>query len=77
MCVAFPMQVTAVAGDRGRVALGDAEQEVSFELLDAVAVGDYVIVHAGFALQKLDRDEAAETLDMLRALAQPEEGTAP
>ncbi|HNR97765.1 MAG TPA: HypC/HybG/HupF family hydrogenase formation chaperone [Planctomycetota bacterium] len=77
MCVAFPMRVTAVTGDRGRVALGDVEQEVSLELLDNVAVGDYVIVHAGFALQTLDRGEAAETLAMLGALTRPEEEPAP
>ena len=73
MCVAYPMQVTAVLGDHGKVALGDAVQEVSFELLDDVAVGDYVIVHAGFALQKLDEKEAVETLELLRAFTAPPE----
>ncbi len=67
------MQVTEVLGDHGKVALGDAVQEVSFELLDGVVVGDYVIVHAGFALQKLAEDEAAETLAMLREFTAPPE----
>lgn len=63
MCLAIPACVEQlVAGDSAIVNLGGVRKEVSLALVDDVAVGDYVIVHVGFALQKLDPEEAAQTL---------------
>ena len=69
MCVANPMRVARVDGDRATMALGTTELEASIELLDDVKVGDYLIVHAGFAIQKLDCAEAEETIRLLDAMA--------
>jgi len=63
MCLAIPACVEQlIAGDNAIVILGGVRKEISLALLDDVAVGDYVIVHVGFALQKLDPEEAAQTL---------------
>ena len=63
MCLALPARVVEMSGnDMGVVDLGGVRKEVSLALVDDVAVGDYVIIHVGFALTKLDPDEAAKTL---------------
>ncbi len=63
MCLAIPACVEQLVGsDIAIVNLGGVRKEISLALLDDVAVGDYVIVHVGFALQKLDPEEAAQTL---------------
>lgn len=68
MCLAIPaLVVELLAGDACRVELGGIRKEVSLALVDGVAVGDYVIVHVGYALTRLDPDEAAETLALLAA----------
>ena len=63
MCLAIPACVERlVAGDSAIVNLGGVRKEISLSLVEDVAVGDYVIVHVGFALQKLNPEEAAQTL---------------
>jgi len=66
MCLALPVKVIEVgigpAGDFAVVDLGGVKKEISLALLDGVEVGDYVILHVGYALSKLDPDEAAKTL---------------
>lgn len=66
MCLAVPAEVTEVVDDtRCIVSIGGVRQEVSTELLDAVRVGEFVIVHVGFALGRLDKDEAEATLALI------------
>lgn len=68
MCLAIPARVVAIpAPDSALVDLAGVRKTVSLELVDDVVVGDYVIVHVGYALTKLDLDEAEKTL---RALAE-------
>ncbi|OFZ66451.1 MAG: hydrogenase assembly protein HupF [Betaproteobacteria bacterium RBG_16_56_24] len=63
MCLAIPACVEhLIAGDSAIVNLGGVRKEISLALVEDVAAGDYVIVHVGFALQKLDPEEAAQTL---------------
>ena len=63
MCLAIPACVEQfIAGDSAIVNLGGVRKEISLALVEDIAVGDYVIVHVGFALQKLDPEEAAQTL---------------
>lgn len=70
MCLAVPMLVDKVNKDgTGQVSLDGATYQVRLSLLDNVAVGDYVIVHAGFAIEKLDKADADERLDLFRQLA--------
>lgn len=69
MCLGIPATVLEIRDDAAVVAVGGARREVSLMLLDGVAAGDWVIVHAGFAIAKLDPDEAEETLRLLRGIA--------
>jgi len=66
MCLALPVKVLQVGlgadGQSALVDLGGIQKEISVELLDDVQVGDYVILHVGYALSKLDPEEAERTL---------------
>jgi hydrogenase expression/formation protein HypC len=63
MCLALPVKVIELgAGNTAKVDLGGVTKEISLALLDDVRVGDYVILHVGYALSKLDPDEAEKTL---------------
>ncbi|MBE1236484.1 HypC/HybG/HupF family hydrogenase formation chaperone [Phaeovibrio sulfidiphilus] len=70
MCLAHPTRVVELLeGDRARVELDGVIQEVSVALLDDVREGDYVIVHVGFALSRLDPAEAEATLALFARAA--------
>jgi hydrogenase expression/formation protein HypC len=63
MCLAIPVKVIEVgAGETAIVDLDGVKKEISLALVDDVQVGDYVILHVGYALSKLDADEAEKTL---------------
>lgn len=63
MCLAIPMRVKAVEGNEAIVEVGGAEYRANVQLVDNVKVGDYLIVHAGFAIEKLDEEEAMKSLE--------------
>ena len=68
MCLAMPVRVIdLLPPDRATVDLGGIRKEISLALLDGVAQGDYVILHVGYALARLDSDEAEKTLELFRA----------
>lgn len=77
MCLAIPARVEQLVGDDSAIVnLGGMRKEVSLTLVDDVAVGDYVIVHVGYALQKLDTEEAEQTLAAFAELgAMNDDGT--
>lgn len=67
MCVGVPMEVISRDGDTIIAEIDGVRREASLMILaDDVAVGDYVIVHAGFAISRLDEEEALETLALMR-----------
>lgn len=71
MCLAIPACVVEVRPDQmAMIDLGGLRKEVSTALIDSVEVGDYVIIHVGFAIGKIDPEEAAITLAMFRELEQ-------
>jgi hydrogenase expression/formation protein HypC len=71
MCLAIPAQVVELRdNDNAVVDLAGVRKEISLALVDGVAVGDYVIVHVGFALNRLDPEEAAKTLALFAELGQ-------
>ena len=77
MCVAYPMKVTALANDRATVSMGTTETDVSVDLVEDIKLGDYVIVHAGYAIQKLSVEEAHETIRLLDEMVAHERGENP
>ena len=71
MCLAMPARVVESGpDDHAIVDLDGVRKQISLALVDDVAVGDYVIVHVGYALQKLDTDEAQRTLEMFAQMVQ-------
>lgn len=70
MCLAIPARVVELrACERALVEVGGVRREVSLQLVDDVAPDDYLIVHVGFALSKLDPLEAAKTLALFEEIA--------
>jgi hydrogenase expression/formation protein HypC len=66
MCLAIPARVVELlAGDTAIVDLGGVRKDISLALLEDVVVGDYVIVHVGYALTRLDPEEAEKTLALM------------
>lgn len=73
MCVGVPMQVISIEGDQALTEVDGVKREASLMLLDQeVKVGDFVIIHAGFAISKLDEEDAKVTLELMREAFEPE-----
>jgi hydrogenase expression/formation protein HypC len=68
MCLAVPARVVELSGDTAIVDLDGIRKETSTLLLDEVAVGDYVLIHVGYALERIDQAEAQKTLAMFAEL---------
>jgi len=66
MCLAIPSKITKIDDNMATIDVEGVRREASLLLLEDARVGDYVIVHAGFAIQKLNESAAQETLDLLR-----------
>jgi len=64
MCLSIPARVDKINGDMAICSVGDSSYETSLEMLtiEDIKVGDYILMHTGFAIQKLDEDEALESL---------------
>lgn len=68
MCLAVPMKLIKINGVTGIAEIGNLQREIGLLLLENAKIGDYVIVHAGYAIQILDEKEALETLRILNNL---------
>ncbi|MBU1006824.1 MAG: HypC/HybG/HupF family hydrogenase formation chaperone [Candidatus Omnitrophica bacterium] len=68
MCLAIPMKILKIEGDRAVVSAGKVERRIGINFLTNPAIGDYVMVHAGFAIEKLDPKKAKETLRILEGI---------
>ena len=70
MCLGIPGKVIEIEKNLAKVDVGGLLRDVSLDLCPDVSVGEYVLIHTGFAIQKVDEDEAKETLELLRQLAE-------
>lgn len=71
MCLAVPMELIKINENNGGIArLDKATHEVDLSLIDVPKVGDFLIVHAGFAIERLDQEEARKTLSLFAELAE-------
>jgi len=68
MCLAIPAEVVTVEGNTGTVDFGGLLQEINLELVEDVKPGDYVLIHVGFAIEKLSKEDALETLAIFKDL---------
>lgn len=69
MCLSVPAEVLEIEGLRAKVSVGGALYEAGLHLVEDVRVGDYLLIHAGYAIEKIDPQDAAETLSLLREAA--------
>lgn len=74
MCLAIPAKVISVTGTNAVVSIEDVEYTASLMLIDNVVPGDFIMLHAGFAIEKVDPEFAAETLQLLNDLKPFKEG---
>jgi hydrogenase expression/formation protein HypC len=69
MCLGVPAKIMETGDGSAIVELGGVRREISVMLIDAVSVGEWVIVHAGFAIEKLSEEAAEQTLSLFREIA--------
>ena len=71
MCLAIPAQITSIdeALDAATVALGGVSKQISLALVDDADIGDYVLVHVGYALNKISPEEAERTLRLIKEVS--------
>ncbi|MCB1158545.1 MAG: HypC/HybG/HupF family hydrogenase formation chaperone [Leptospiraceae bacterium] len=70
MCLAVPMKISFIDGNRGIAEIWNVSREVDLSLINSVRLGDYVLVHAGFAISKLDEEEARKTLSYFESITE-------
>jgi hydrogenase expression/formation protein HypC len=70
MCLSVPAEVLEIHGQRAKVSVGGATYTAGLHLVEDVHVGDYILLHSGYAIQKIDTQEAQETLALLREAAE-------
>ncbi len=71
MCVAVPAEIMSIHGSEAEVNLEGVHRRVSIYLTPEARVGDYVLLHAGFAIRVVDEQEAKETIALLRRMHEP------
>ena len=70
MCLGVPGKIIEIKKNIAKVDVGGFLREISIELCPEVSIGEYVLIHTGFAIQKVDEEEAKETLELLKKMAE-------
>lgn len=73
MCLAVPVKITSIAGEYAQTEIAGLRRKVSIALTPQAKVGDYVLLHTGYAIAVIDEAEAEETLRILEEIAGPSE----
>jgi len=73
MCLAVPVKVVSINGNEAEVEIGGVKRQVSIMLTPEAKVGDYVLLHTGYAINVIDEAEAQETLKILEEMASLDE----
>lgn len=68
MCLSIPAKILSINGDMAEVATGGTIFKAGLHLMENPQVGEYILLHAGFAIQRISEKEAKETLDLLREI---------
>ena len=72
MCLSVPGQVLEINGDRAKVSIGGNIYNAGLDLVEGISIGDYVLLHAGFVIQKIDEKEAEITLELFKEINENE-----
>ena len=70
MCLAIPTKIISIDNDMAQVEIGGVIRNASIQLVPEAKVGDYILLHAGFAIEVLNEDEALETLNLLEQIGE-------
>jgi hydrogenase expression/formation protein HypC len=70
MCLSVPAEILSIDGQMARASVGGAIREISLQLVEDMHVGDFVLLHTGYAIEKISAEEAAETIRLLRELGE-------
>ena len=73
MCLGIPAKILETSDGAAVVEVGGVRREISVMLIDDVSVVEWVIIHAGFAIEKLSEEEAEQTLALIRQIAESDE----
>ncbi|HEX2988827.1 MAG TPA: HypC/HybG/HupF family hydrogenase formation chaperone [Chloroflexota bacterium] len=68
MCLAVPARIMEIHGNKATVEMAGVVRETSIMMLPGARVGDYVIIHAGYAIEKLDEEEAQRTVELFKMM---------
>ena len=69
MCLAIPVLIKSIEGTEAEAEIGGVTRKISIQLTPEAKVGDYALIHTGFAINILDKEEAEETLRLLKEIA--------
>jgi hydrogenase expression/formation protein HypC len=72
MCLSVPAQILSVEGDYATVSVGGTICRAGMQMIDNAVVGDYVLLHAGFAIQKISEKDAQETIELIKQMSNPD-----
>jgi len=70
MCLGVPGKILEIEKTMAKVDVGGFLREISLDLCPDVSVGEYVLIHTGFAIEKVDEEDAKETLELLKKMAE-------
>ena len=70
MCLSIPAKIIEINGLLAKASIGGSILDIGLHLVEDIRVGDYVLVHTGFALEKIDEEEAKKTLQLLKELSE-------
>ena len=68
MCYAIPAKILSIKGDIAIVDYGGVKKKVNISLMESIKIGDYILIHAGFAIERLDKQSAEESLQIIREM---------
>jgi hydrogenase expression/formation protein HypC len=68
MCLSIPAKIISIESEKAKANIGGSIVEINLQLVDDVTIGDYVLVHTGFALEKINEAEALNTLQLINEL---------
>ena len=68
MCLSIPAKIVSIEGSMAEVSVGGTLFKAGLHMIEDAKIGDYILLHAGFAIQKISEQEAAETLNILREM---------
>jgi len=66
MCLSIPARVESIDGEMAIVTVGGVQYNASLQMVEDVGIGDYVLLHTGFAIQKISEEDAKETLEIFK-----------